>query len=300
MNKLARAERIQVLALLCEGMSMRAASRVSGVSYNTVCTLLRQAGEACAEFHDKAVRNVHAKRVQCDEIWSFCYAKQKNVPTAKAAPEMAGNLWTWLGLDADSKLIISYLVGNRGGEATHALMQDMAERLADRVQLTSDGHKAYLEAVETAFGVGVDYAMLIKMYGDAPGAGRYSPGECIGARKEIIEGRPDPKHIYTSYVERQNLNLRMGIRRFTRLTNAFSKSAEAHYHMMALYVVFHNFCRDHKAPRMTPAEAAGLIKSAMTVSDIVTLIEAREAPPKKRGPYKPRQPRAVADTQVAV
>jgi IS1 family transposase len=294
MNKLARAERTQVLTLLCEGMSMRAASRVAGVSYNTVCTLLAQAGEACAEFHDKTVRNVHAKRVQADEIWSFCYAKQKNVATAKSAPETAGDLWTWVGQDADSKLIISYLVGNRGGEAAHALMQDMAERLADRVQLTSDGHRAYLEAVEAAFGADVDFAQLIKVFGDAPGAGRYSPGECVGIRKEVIEGRPDPKHISTSYVERQNLNLRMGIRRFTRLTNAFSKSAEAHYHMMALYVVFHNFCRDHKTLRMTPAEAAGLVKSAMTVSDIVTLIEAREAPPKKRGQYKPRQPKVVA------
>jgi len=294
MNKLTRAQRVHVLTLLCEGMSMRAASRVADVSYNTVCTLLRQAGKACAEFHDKTVRDVHAQRVQCDEIWSFCYAKAKNVATAKAAPEMAGDLWTWIGQDADSKLIISYLVGNRGGEAAYSLMQDMAERLAGRVQLTSDGHKAYLEAVEAAFGAGVDYAMLIKSYGETPGEGRYSPGECVGIRKEIIEGRPDPKHISTSYVERQNLNLRMGIRRFTRLTNAFSKSAEAHYHMMALYVVFHNFCRDHKTLRMTPAEAAGLVKSAMTVSDIVALIEAREAPAKKRGQYKPRQPKVAA------
>lgn len=294
MNKLTRAERIKVLTLLCEGMSMRGTSRVSGVSYNTVCTLLTQAGEACAEFHDKTVRNVRSKRVQCDEIWSFCYAKQKNVATAKAAPEMAGDLWTWVGQDADSKLIISYLVGNRGGEAAHALMQDMAERLAERVQLTSDGHRAYLEAVEAAFGAGVDYAQLIEVFGDAPGAGLYSPGECVGIRKAVIEGRPDPKNISTSYVERQNFNLRMGIRRFTRLTNAFSKSADAHYHMMALYVVFHNFCRDHTTLRMTPAEAAGLVKSAMTVCDIVALIEAQEAPPKKRGSYKPRQPKAVA------
>jgi len=287
MNKLTHAKRIQVLTLLCEGMSMRAASRVADVSYNTVCTLLAQAGEACAEFHDKTMRGIHAKRIQADEIWSFCYAKQRNVATAKSAPEMAGDLWTWVGQDADSKLIISYLVGNRGGEAARSLMQDMAERLADRVQLTSDGHRAYLEAVEAAF------AQLIKVFGDAPGAGRYSPGECVGIRKEVIEGRPDPKHISTSYVEQQNLNLRMGIRRFTRLTNAFSKSAEAHYHMMALYVVFHNFCRDHKTLRMTPAEAAGLVKSAMTVGDIVDLIAAREAPPKKRGRYKPRQPKVA-------
>ncbi len=299
MNKLNHAKRVQVLTLLCEGMSMRAAGRCADVSYNTVCSLLGDAGKVCAEFHDKAVRNVRAKRVQCDEIWSFCYAKQKNVETAKAAPEMAGDLWTWMGLDADSKLIISYLVGNRGGESAYTLMQDMADRLTDRVQLTTDGHKSYLKAVEAAFGAGVDYGMLIKIFGDAGvPPGRYSPSPCVGSKKERIEGNPDPKHISTSYVERQNLNLRMGMRRFTRLTNAFSKSAEAHYHMMALYVVFHNFCRDHKTLRMTPAEAAGLIKSAMTVSDIVDLIEAREEPPKKRGTYKPRQPKA--DKQISI
>jgi IS1 family transposase len=295
MNKITHAKRVQVLTLLCEGMSMRAAGRCADVSYNTVCALLEDAGKACVEFHDTHVRDVHAKRVQCDEIWSFCYAKQKNVETAKAAPEMAGDLWTWMGLDADSKLIISYLVGNRGGNAACMLMQDMASRLVDRVQLTTDGYAAYLAAVENAFGADIDYAMLVKVFGDAGvPAGRYSPAPCVGARKERIEGNPDPKHINTSYVERQNLNLRMGMRRFTRLTNAFSKSAEAHYHMMALYVVFHNFCRDHKTLRMTPAEAAGLIKSAMTVSDIVDLIEAREAPPKKRGTYKPRQPKVAA------
>ncbi len=294
MNKLIRAERTHVLALLCEGMAMRAASRVSGVSHNTVCALLRQAGEACAEFHDKTVRNVHAKRVQCDEIWSFCHAKQKNVATAKAAPEMAGDLWTWLGLDPDNKLIISYLVGNRGGGAACRLKQDMAERLAGRVQRASDGHKAYLEAAESAFGAGIDYAMPIKVYGETPGEGRRSHGECVDIRKETIEGQPDPKHLSTSYVEHRNLNLRMGMHRFTCLTNASGKNAEAHCHMMALYVVFHNFCRDRKTLPMTPAEAAGLVKSAMTVSDIVTLIEAREAPPKKRGPYKPRQSKIAA------
>lgn len=292
MNKLTRAERTQVLTLLCEGMSMRATARATGVSYNTVCALLGQAGEACEAFHDATVRSVSAKRVQCDELWSFCYAKQRNVATAKAAPDGAGDLWTWLGLDADSKLIISFLVGSRDGGAAFEFMQDMAGRLGNRVQLTTDGHRAYLEAVEAAFGSGVDYGMLVKVYGEAPTPpGRYSPAECIGAKKERIEGKPDPKHISTSYVERQNLNIRMGIRRFTRLTNAFSKSADAHYHMMALYVVFHNFCRDHKSLRMTPAEVAGLVKSAMTVGDIVDLIAAREAPPKKRGQYKPRQPK---------
>lgn len=290
MNKLAREKRIQILTLLCEGMSMRATSRVADVSYNTVVSLLADAGPACASFHDQAVRNVPSKRVQCDEIWSFCYAKARNVATAKAAPAEAGDLWTWLGLDADSKLIIGYLCGGRDAGYAHEFMQDIASRLASRVQLTTDGHKPYLEAVEGAFGAAIDYAMLIKQYGEPTGAlGRYSPGECIGASPRRVEGRPDPKHIATSYVERQNLNLRMGMRRFTRLTNGFSKSGEAHYNMMSLYVVFHNFCRDHKTLRMTPAEAAGLVKSAMSVGDIVDLIDARAEPPKPRGPYKLRQ-----------
>ncbi len=273
---------------------MRAAGRLADVSYNTVVSLLADAGKACEAFHDEKVRGVQAKRVQCDEIWSFCYAKQKNVATAKAAPEMAGDLWTWLALDADDKLIISFLVGKRDAPCANALMNDVATRVTSRVQMTTDGHKPYLEAVEGAFGADVDFAQLVKIYGNPTGAiGRYSPGECIGADPRPVTGRPDPKHISTSYVERQNLNLRMGMRRFTRLTNAFSKSAEAHYHMMCLYVVFHNFIRDHKTLRCTPAEAAGLVKSAMTVSDIVGLIDARAEPAKSRGKYKPRQPKVA-------
>jgi IS1 family transposase len=295
MNKLPRAKRIQVLQALCEGVSMRATSRLAGVSYNSVCALLAEAGPVCEAFHDEKVRNVQSRRIQCDEIWSFCYAKAKNVATAKAAPPEAGDLWTWLGLDADTKLIVGYLCGGRDGGYAYEFMQDVASRLANRIQMTTDGHKAYLEAVEGAFGADIDYAMLVKQYGEPVGAlGRYSPGECIGAIPHRVEGRPDPKHISTSYVERQNLNLRMGIRRFTRLTNEFSKSADAHYNMMSLYVVFHNFCRDHKTLRMTPAEAAGLVTSAMTVGDIVDMIDARSEPPKKRGPYKPRQPKVAA------
>jgi IS1 family transposase len=294
MNKLLRAKRIQVLTLLCEGMSMRAAGRSSDVSYNTVCALLNEAGPACEEFHDRMVCGVKSKRIQCDEIWSFCYAKQKNVVTAKRAPEMAGDLWTWLALDADNKLIISFLVGKRDAPCANSLMQDVEGRVASRVQMTTDGHRPYLETVEVAFGAAIDYAMLVKIYGTPEGAiGRYSPGECVGAEKRRVEGKPDPKHISTSYVERQNLNLRMGMRRFTRLTNAFSKSADAHYNMMCLYVVFHNFIRDHKTLRMTPAESIGLRTSAMTVGDIVDLIDARAGPPKKRGHYKPRQPQVV-------
>jgi IS1 family transposase len=295
MNKLAHAKRVQVLTLLCEGMSMRAAGRAADVAYNSVCALLADAGKACEAFHDEKVRGVQVKRVQCDEIWSFCYAKAKNVATAKAAPEVAGDLWTWLALAADEKLIVSFLVGKRDAPCANALMQDAASRLVGRVQLTSDGHRPYLEAVEGAFGADIDFAQLVKIYGTPEGAlGRYSPGECIGAEKRAVTGRPDPKHISTSYVERQNLNLRMGMRRFTRLTNAFSKSADAHYAMMCLYVVFHNFIRDHKTLRMTPAEAAGLVTSAMTVSDIVNLIDAQASPPKPRGKYKPRQPQAGA------
>lgn len=292
MNKVPHAKRVQVLTLLCEGMSMRAAGRLTDVAYNSVVSLLRQAGEACEAFHDAAVREVKSRRLQCDEIWSFCYAKAKNVGTAKAAPEITGDLWTWLGLDADHKLIVSFQVGGRDAAVAKALMDDMVTRLSNRVQMTTDGHKPYLEAVEGAFGSAIDYAMLIKLYGTPVGTiGRYSPGECIGAEPRRIEGRPDPKHISTSYVERKNLNIRMGNRRFTRLTNAFSKSAEAHYYMMCLYAVFHNFIRDHKTLRMTPAESIGLCKSAMTIGDIVDLIDARAPAPKARGKYAPRQPK---------
>ena len=255
---------------------MRAAGRATDVSYNTVCSLLAEAGKVCEEFHDKTVRNVQSKRVQCDELWSFRYAKAKNVPTAKAAPEMAGGLWTWIGLDADHKLIVSFLVGSRDAHCANTFMHDVASRLANRVQMTTDGNKPYLQAVEQAFGADIDYAQLVKIYGEPIGAvGRYSPGECIGTEQRRVEGRPDPAHISTSYAERQNLNLRTGMRRFTRLTNAFSKSAEAHYRMMCLYVVFHNFCRDHRTLRCTPAESIALVKRAMTVADIVALMDAR-------------------------
>lgn len=278
---------------------MRAAGRASNVAYNTVVSLLSDAGAACEESHDKTVRHVAGKRIQCDEIWSFNYCKQRNLAHAKAAPEMAGDLWTWLALDADSKLIVSFLVGSRDATCANALMQDVAERLTNRVQMTTDGHKPYLEAVEGAFGADIDYAQLVKIYGQPEGApGRYSPGECVGAEKHPVTGSPDPQHISTSYVERQNLNLRMGMRRFTRLTNGFSKSARAHYAMVCLYVTYHNFIRDHKTLRCTPAEAAGLTKSAMTVSDIVDLIDARAPAPRKRGHYKPRQ--AQADAQASI
>ncbi|GIL03234.1 MAG: transposase [Alphaproteobacteria bacterium] len=292
MNKLDAKTRSQILHLLCEGQSIRAITRITGVSKNTVAKLLSDAGAICAEFQDDALRNVASKRVQVDEIWSFTYAKQKNVAAAKAAPEGAGDTWTWTAIDADSKLAISWLVGGRDSEYAMAFMDDLAKRLANRVQLTSDGHKAYLEAVEGAFGADVDYAMLVKLYGTAPDAakGRYSPAECIGARKTRIEGNPDPKHVSTSFAERQNLTMRMHMRRFTRLTNGFSKKVEQHANAVALHFMYYNFVRIHKTPRMTPAMAAGVTGKLWEVSDIVALIEAKEAEkPAVRGPYKKRQ-----------
>ncbi|AQR73431.1 IS1 transposase [Sphingomonas sp. LM7] len=288
-NKLPLAKRTQILAMLCEGSSMRSISRVADVSINTVSKLLVEAGEACLAIHDETVRNVKASRVQCDEIWSFCYAKEKTAKLFKDKPEGAGDVWTWTALDADTKLIVSYYVGDRSGGAAIELMDDLRARLANRVQLTTDGHRAYLEAVEGAFGGDVDYAQLVKLYGPTISApGRYSPAECIGAKKVRREGNPDEKHISTSYVERQNLNMRMGMRRFTRLTNAFSKKLENHIHALALYFAFYNFCRIHKTLRMSPAMAAGITDRLWSIEDIVEKIDALAPAIKPRGPYKKR------------
>jgi IS1 family transposase len=289
MNKLPHAKRVQILSMLCEGSSMRAISRVADVSINTVTKLLIDAGLACARFHDENVRGVKATRVQCDEIWSFCYAKAKNVPMAKAAPAGAGDVWTWTALDSGSKLIVSYLVGARDGEYAMEFMDDLRSRLATRVQLTTDGHKAYLNAVEEAFGDDVDYAQLVKLYGEAPEAEkRYSPAVCTGARKDMITGKPDRDYVSTSHVERSNLSLRMHMRRFTRLTNAHSKKFENHCHMVALYTVWYNFARINSAVRMAPAMAAGISEQLWTMADIVNLIDRAESAPKKRGSYRPR------------
>lgn len=291
MNKLPLAKRAQILSMLVEGMSMRSVSRIADVSINTVTKLLVDAGEACAAYHDETVRNVKAAKVQCDEIWSFCYAKQKNVSKAKAAPEEAGDVWTWTAIDADSKLIISYLVGGRDGEYALAFMDDVRGRLANRVQLTTDGHKAYLEAVEEAFGADVDYAQLVKLYGQPKGADnerRYSPAECIGTKRIAIEGNPNYADVSTSYVERHNLTIRMGNRRFTRLTNAFSKKIANHIAMLSLYFVHYNFCRVHKTLKVTPAQEAGLSADVKDMEWIVGLIDARAPKPGKRGPYKKR------------
>ena len=290
MNRLTSELRAHILHLLCEGMSIRAITRTSGTSKNTVAKLLSDAGRICAEHHDAVVWNIASKRVQVDEIWSFTYAKQKNVGSAKAAPDGAGDTWTWTAIDADSKLVISWFVGGRDAFCAHAFINDLASRLANRVQLTSDGLKAYLEAVEGAFGADVDYAQLVKLYGAAPDSakGRYSPAECTGAIKTRVEGEPDEKHISTSYVERQNLTMRMHMRRFTRLTNGFSKKVEQHVNAVALHFMYYNFCRIHRTLRVTPAMAAGVTDRLWDVKDIVSLIEAKEAAeaPRVRGPYK--------------
>lgn len=290
MNKLDITKRAMILNMLVEGMSMRSISRTVGVSINTVTKLLVDAGEACAAYHDETVRNVGSVRVECDEIWSFCYAKDKNVPAAKSAPDGAGDVWTWTAIDADSKMILSYEVGDRSAGTAHEFMFDLRDRLSNRVQLTTDGHKAYLEAVEDAFGADVDYAMLIKLYGENTGSKghekKYSPAECTGIRKEAIMGQPVKELVSTSYVERQNLTMRMGMRRFTRLTNGFSKKLENHLHMLSLYFVHYNFVRMHKSLKMTPAMAAGVSDVLRDTAWIVSLIDLRAPAPTKRGPYK--------------
>ena len=268
---------------------MRAISRVTGVSINTVTKLLIDAGLACAQFHDENVHGMKARRVQCDEIWSFCYAKAKNVATAKAPPAWAGDVWTWTALDSDSKMIVSYLVGGRDGEYAMAFMDDLRGRLANRVQLTTDGHKAYLNAVEEAFGDDVDYGMLVKMYGEGPKTeARYSPAICTGARKTPITGNPDGKHLSTSHVERSNLSMRMHMRRYTRLTNGHSKKFENHCHMVALYTVWYNYARINSAVKIAPAMAAGISSKLWEMSDIVALIDAREEAPKRPAAYRKR------------
>lgn len=291
MNKLPPKTRVQILSMLCEGTSMRAVSRLTDTSINTVAKLLVDAGKFCAAFHDDKVQGVNAKRVQCDEIWSFTYAKQKNVAAAKAAPDGAGDTWTWTGIEAQSKLIISWLVGGRDSDYAMAFMDDLRSRLANRVQLTTDGHKAYLEAVEGAFGGDVDYAQLVKLYGAAPEAikGKYSPADCIGARKERIEGNPDMAHVSTSYAERSNLTMRMHNRRFTRLTNAFSKKFESHVHMVAIWTVWYNWVRIHKSLRVAPAMAAGLTDRLWTWDEIIAAMDEIAPKPGRPKTYKKRE-----------
>jgi IS1 family transposase len=278
MNKLDRKTRAQILHLLCEGQSIRAVTRLIGCSKNTVAKLLIEAGHACAAYQDKALRNLPCKRVQMDEIWSFVYAKAANVEKAKAAPASAGDIWTWTAICADTKLIVSWLLGSRDMDAALAFTHDLESRLANRVQLTSDGHRPYLQAVDAAFGGDVDYAMLIKHYGSPPQAEtRYSPAVCIGAEKKPVSGNPDSEHISTSYVERSNLTMRMHMRRFTRLTNAFSKKVENHAAAIALHTFYYNFVRIHQTLKVTPAMAAGVSEKLWEMAAVVELIEQWEA-----------------------
>ena len=274
MNRLTLAQRAQILGLLVEGNSLRATSRVADCSINTVTKLLVDVGTACAEYQDKTLRRLPCKRIQCDEIWSFCYAKQKNVPDTLKGVFGYGDVWTWTAICADTKLIASWMVGTRDGDAAKAFIADLAGRLASRVQLTTDGHKVYLQAVEDAFGAKVDYAMLVKLYGAPQGREnerRYSPAECAGAIKGTVQGKPDPAYVSTSYVERQNLTMRMSMRRFTRLTNGFSKKVDNHMHAVALHFMYYNFGRIHKTLRVTPAMEARVSDHVWSLEEIAAL-----------------------------
>jgi IS1 family transposase len=275
MNKLNTERRSQIVAALVEGNSIRATARMADVSKNTVIKLLCELGMACEAFHNEHARGIASKRVQCDEIWSFCYAKEKNLPRRLKGRKGYGDVWTWVALDADSKFAVSWLLGDRNAKTASAFMEDVAERLRHRVQLTTDGNNTYLEAVEGAFGADVDYAMLVKLYGETPEAEkRYSPPQCTGCRRTAITGNPDPRHVSTSFVERQNLTMRMGMRRFTRLTNAFSKKFENLRAAVALHFVYYNFCRVHQSLRMTPAMAAGVADHLWEIKDIVRLLDS--------------------------
>ena len=287
MNSLTNDQRIQVIGQIFEGSSIRTTVRLTGVAKNTIVKLLREIGAVCAQFHDKTLRNLPCKRIQCDEIWSFCYAKDKNVPQEKRGTFGFGDVWTWTAIDPDTKLIASWAVGRRDAGTAYEFMNDLAGRLANRVQLTTDGHRAYLQAVEDAFGANIDYAMLIKLYGgdDQPDT-KYSPAKCIGTREIKMNGNPKPTGISTSHVERHNLTMRMSIRRFARLTNAFSKKLSNHVAMFSLYFVYYNFCRVHQTLRVTPAMEAGIADHVWDVKDLVALLPAIESKP--RGPYKKR------------
>ena len=273
MNKLNNAKRAQIISALVEGNSLRATARMCDVAFNTVLKFLPLIGAACLEYQDKALRNLPCKRVQCDEIWSFVGAKEKNT-SAEKKEQGWGDVWTWVAIDADTKLVPSFMVGSRGAKTAKSFMEDLSLRLANRVQLTTDGHKVYLQAVEDAFGSEIDYAMLIKLYGnDAEKEVRYSPAECIGTETVGISGRPDPAHVSTSFVERQNLTMRMKMRRFTRLTNAFSKKVENHMWAIALHYMHYNFCRIHQTLRVTPAMEAGVCDHVWEIEEIVGLLE---------------------------
>jgi IS1 family transposase len=278
MNRLDSGRRSQVIAALVEGNSLRSTSRMTGVAINTVVKLAVDAGAVCSDYQDRVMRNLPCKRIQVDECWAFCYAKAKNVtPEIAAKHPGAGDVWTWAAIDADSKLIPCWIIGPRDGVTARIFVSDLAGRLADRIQLTSDGLTVYLNAVERAFHGDVDYAQLIKIYGDASeGQKRYSPAECIGCERKGVTGSPDPEYVSTSYIERANLSLRMGMRRFTRLTNGFSKKIENHAASVALFLMYYNFARVHQTLRCSPAMAAGVDSRLWEIKDIVAMIEAHE------------------------
>ncbi len=274
MNKLSLERRARILSCLCEGSSARATSRMQDCSRDAVLKLVEDAGTACAAYHNEHVRVLHSRRVQVDEIWSFVHAKAKNVPQEKRGVFGFGDVWTWTAIDADSKLMIGWLVGTRDADAAHTFMMDVSNRLANRIQLTSDGHKAYLDAVDGAFGTSIDYAMLVKVYGSAPEAEkRYSPPVCLGTERTVIHGDPDPAHISTSFVERANLTIRMSNRRFTRLTNAFSKKLANHKHMFAIFSVYYNFVRIRQTLRVTPAMESGISDHVWTFEELAALAD---------------------------
>jgi IS1 family transposase len=268
MNKLPLEKQVQIINLLVKGNSLRAASRITGASINTVTKLLVEVGKTCQDFHNETVKEVTAKRIQCDEIWSFVSAKQKKLHEGMDG----GDVWTWTAIDADTNLIVSWLVGDRSAETAEIFFQDIAYRLKNRVQLTTEGHKAYLNAIENVFSNDIDIAQLIKLYGGQEDEVRYSPAVSTLAKKTKISGTPNEKRISTNYVERQNLTMRMSVRRFTRLTNAFSKKMENYCYAIALHFVYYNFCMIHKSLRVTPAVEAGLTKDSMEIEDIIKLV----------------------------
>jgi len=293
MNRLSVADRVRIVSALVEGVGVNATCRMTGVSKNTVLGLLSDLGLVCSIYQDRLMRDLSCERVQADEIWSFCYAKARNVPAEKRGEFGYGDVWTWVGMDADTKLVISYLVGGRGLAEAQEFVRDLASRLTRRVQLTTDGYTMYLTAVENAFRGKIDYAQLIKTYGVSEplrAGARYSPGVCTGIETQVVTGSPDPEHISTSYIERQNLTMRMSIRRFTRLTNAFSKKVENHAAAVSLHFFHYNFCRVHTLTlKTTPAVAAGVTDHVWKLPELIGLLETAENVPAKRGAYKPRR-----------